>query len=59
MDVVKKITRITSKVSIKEREITKILKQRRPIEEEIGVVQLPTRHSETLKRGYLKILLCS
>jgi len=49
---------ITAKVS-EEKEITKVVKERRPILEELGRIELPQRPPETLKAGYLERLLCS
>jgi hypothetical protein len=57
-DIVRRIAQLTAKVAVTEKEVTKIVKQRRPIEEEIGTITLPERPSETLKRGYLERLLC-
>ncbi|ADB58211.1 vWA domain-containing protein [Archaeoglobus profundus] len=57
-DIVANIARLTAKVS-EEKEITKVVKERRPILEELGRVELPRRPAETLKPGYLERLLCS
>ena len=56
-DIVANIAKLTAKVS-EEKEITKIVKERRPILEELGKVELPQRPPETLKPGYLERLLC-
>ena len=58
MQVFQNIARVTSKVAVKEQKITKILVERRPIEEEIGTVELHDRPAETYKVGYLRNLLC-
>ena len=58
MQVFQNIARVTSKVAVKEQKITKILVERRPIEEEIGSVELQDRPAETYKVGYLRNLLC-
>jgi len=55
-DIVANIAKLTAKVS-EEKEITKIVKERRPILEELGKVELPQRPPETLKPGYLERLL--
>ena len=58
MQIMENIARITAKVAVKERVITKVLGERRPLEEEIGSVDLPERPKETLQKGYLENLLC-
>jgi hypothetical protein len=50
--------RITAKVAAKEQKITKILVERRPIEEEIGTVELKDSPAVSYKAGYLLNLLC-
>jgi hypothetical protein len=57
-DIIANIARLTAKVS-EEKEITKVVKERRPILEELGRIELPQRPPETLKTGYLEKLLCS
>jgi len=57
MDVMKQIARLTAKV-LEEKEITQIVKERRPLEEELGAIELPKRPLETYKPGYLEALLC-
>ena len=57
-DIIANIARLTARVS-EEREVTKIVKERRPILEELGRIELPQRPPETLKAGYLERLLCS
>lgn len=56
-DIIANIARLTAKVS-EEREITKVVKERRPILEELGRIELPQRPPETLRAGYLERLLC-
>ena len=56
-DIVANIARLTAKVS-EEKEITKVVRERRPILEELGRIELPQRPPETLKAGYLERLLC-
>jgi len=58
MDIIEQLARTTATVAIKEKEVTKIIKKRRPIEEEIGMLELPVRPAETLRAGYLEGLLC-
>jgi hypothetical protein len=58
MNILKEIARLTSKVAVKEEVVTKTVKQRRPIEEEIGMVELWERPAGTYKPGYLGELLC-
>ena len=57
-DIVANIARLTSKIS-EERKVTEIVKERKPILEELGRIELPRRPPETLKTGYLERLLCS
>jgi len=57
MDIMKQIARLTAKV-LEEKEITQIVKERRPLEEELGAIELPKRPLETYKPGYLEALLC-
>jgi hypothetical protein len=59
MGIMKQIARLTQKVSKTEGDITKAVKKRRPIEEEIGLIDLPTRPQKTYTQGYLEQLLCS
>jgi len=56
-DIIANIARLTAKVS-EEKEVTKVVKERRPILEELGRLELPQRPPETLKPGYLEWLLC-
>jgi len=55
--IMQQITRATSKVAIKEKRKTEILKERTPIEEEIAQIGLPKRPKESLQKGYLEGLL--
>ncbi len=57
-DIIANIARLTARIS-EEKEITKVVKERRPILEELGRLELPQRPPETLKAGYLERLLCS
>jgi len=57
-DIIANIARLTAKIS-EEKEITNVVKERKPILEELGRIELPRRPPETLKTGYLERLLCS
>jgi len=57
-DIIANIARLTAKVS-EEKEITKVVRERKPILEELGRIALPRRPPETLRTGYLEKLLCS
>lgn len=57
-DIVKEVARLTAKVAKEEREVTRLVKSRRPLSEELGELKLPTRPEYTLKPGYLEALLC-
>jgi hypothetical protein len=58
MQIMENIARITSKVAVKEKVITKVLGERKPLEEEIGSIDLPERPKESLQKGYLESILC-
>jgi len=57
MDIMKQIARLTAKI-VEEKKITEIVKERKPIEEELGAIELPKRPPETYKPGYLERILC-
>lgn len=57
MDIMEEVARITSKVAVKEREITNVIRERKPIEEEIGAIPLPRRDPESLQPGFLERML--
>lgn len=58
MQIMRQIARLTSKVAVKEKEMTKILVERKPLEEELGSIDLPNRPPESYKKGYLERVLC-
>ena len=58
MDIMKQIARLTAKVAVEEKEITKAVKERRPVEEELGAIKLPERPKITYKPGFLEVILC-
>ena len=57
VDVMREFAGLTAKI-IKERELTQLVRERRPLEEEIGEIELPSRPPESYNPGYLVFLLC-
>ena len=58
-DIMERIIRLTSKVAVKEKKTTEILKKRDIEAEDLGEIQLPMRPEETLKTGYMRSILCN
>lgn len=58
-DIMAQFARLTEKIAVKEKEITKVVKERKPLDEELGTIILPERPKETLIPGYLERLLSS
>lgn len=58
-DIMAQFARLTEKVAVKEKEITRVVKERKPLDEELGTITLPERPKETLVPGYLERLLTS
>jgi len=58
VDIMRHVAALTAKV-VQEKEITKIVKERRPIEEELGALKLPQRPKITYRKGFLEGLLCN
>lgn len=59
MDIVKQIARVTATVvSDEAKEVTKVVKTRKLIDEEIGEIELGIRDPESLKKGFLEKILC-
>jgi len=58
VSILQEIIRLTSKVVVEEKDLTKTIKVRKPIEEELGDIKVPERPKETYKKGYLEKLLC-
>jgi len=56
LKIFRQIMSFTSKV-LKEREVVRIIKEVRPLEEELSEISLPQRPQETMKSGYLLRLL--
>lgn len=57
MDIMKQTARNTSRIAVKEKKKTRVLKERTPIEEEISQVELPKRPKKSYQKGYLENLL--
>ena len=57
-DIMAEFAKLAAKAVVEEREITEVVKARRPLEEELGAVELPERPLESLRPGYLAELLC-
>lgn len=58
MEIMRETAKLASKVAIKEKEITKVIRERKPIEEEIASIELPKRPKKSYRKGYLKEVLC-
>lgn len=56
-DIIANITKLTSK-TVEEKKITETVKERKPLDEELGAINLPQRRDESLKSGYLRKVLC-
>lgn len=57
-DVMQRIVRLTSKAAVKDVKTTKVVKERRIEEEEVGDVELPRRSKATFRSGYMASVLC-
>jgi len=55
--VLEEFAKLTARI-IQEKQLTEIVKERRPLEEELGALELPQRPQETYRPGYLVKLLC-
>jgi hypothetical protein len=58
MNIMEEFARLISKVALKEKNITEIIKTRMLIKEEIGSLKLHERLEKSYKKGYLERILC-